>query len=76
MKRALESEDGTKERLQVIVPKEQVSEVLKWLHNGTSGGHLGLRKTSEKVRERFFLGKLQELREGLVQKMYRVFFFS
>ena len=42
------------ERLQVVVPKEQFFEVFKLLPNGKSGGHLGVRKTLEKVRERFY----------------------
>ncbi|MGX9244301.1 integrase zinc binding domain-containing protein, partial [Pantoea dispersa] len=31
-----------------------MSEVLQHLHDGTSGGHFGVKKTLEKVRERFY----------------------
>ena len=47
LKRALQSED-------VKLPKEQLSEELKLLHNTMSGGLRGVRKTLEKVRELFY----------------------
>jgi hypothetical protein len=54
LKRVLESEDGTKKKFQLIIPRKRVAEVLKLIHDGVSGGHLGIHKTLEKVRERFY----------------------
>lgn len=54
LKRALEIGDGVSKKLQLLVPKIRVPEILKLLHSGTSGGHLGITKTLEKVRERFY----------------------
>ncbi|GLV41720.1 hypothetical protein CBL_00333 [Carabus blaptoides fortunei] len=49
-----EGVDGTESRLQLIVPKSRISEVLRDLHDGTSGGHFGIKKMLKKVRERFY----------------------
>jgi RNase H-like domain found in reverse transcriptase/Reverse transcriptase (RNA-dependent DNA polymerase)/Integrase zinc binding domain/Integrase core domain/gag-polyprotein putative aspartyl protease len=54
LKRVWESPDGKLKILQVIVPKSRISEVLKEVHNGVSGGHLGINKTVAKIRERFY----------------------
>ena len=51
--RRLESEDGNRMKLQLVVPQSLVPEILKLLHNPTSG-HLGVTKTVERVRQRFF----------------------
>ena len=42
------------QRLQLIVPKHLVAEILVKLHNSPVGGHLGMKKTLEKVRQRFY----------------------
>ena len=39
---------------QLIVPKSLVPLVLKHLHDGAGGGHLGVHKTLNKVRKRFY----------------------
>ncbi|KAJ8951356.1 hypothetical protein NQ318_009292 [Aromia moschata] len=54
LKRVLEKSDGTEERKQLIVPRNRVPEVLEEVHNGSTGGHLGVTKTLGKVRERFY----------------------
>ncbi|KAJ8936187.1 hypothetical protein NQ318_020932 [Aromia moschata] len=54
LKTLLEKTDGTEERKQLIVPRNRVPEVLEEIHNGSTGGDLGLRKTLGKVRERFY----------------------
>lgn len=54
LKRALESEDGTDGKLQVVVPKCRVHEVLRHLHDGSSGGHFGFKRTLQRTRERFY----------------------
>ncbi|KAJ8962256.1 hypothetical protein NQ318_018230 [Aromia moschata] len=51
LKRILEKSDGTEERKQLIVPRNRVPEVLEEIHNGSTGGHLGVTKTLGKVRE-------------------------
>nr|WPV71156.1 MAG: replicase [Ips erranti-like virus 3] len=54
LKRKWESPDGKEERLQVVLPRNRVSDVLKEAHNGIGGGHFGINKTLNKVRERFY----------------------
>ncbi|GFW20513.1 retrovirus-related Pol polyprotein from transposon 412 [Trichonephila clavipes] len=41
-------------RWQLILPKTRVSTVLKDLHGSPTGGHFGVMKTLQKVRERFY----------------------
>ncbi|KAJ8942434.1 hypothetical protein NQ318_006237, partial [Aromia moschata] len=53
LKRVLEKSDGTEERKQLIVPRNRVPEVLEEIHNGSTGGHLGVTKTLGKVRGAF-----------------------
>ena len=47
--RRWESENGRKDKLQVVVPKSLKRTVLQLLHNSPSGGHLGITKTLHKV---------------------------
>ncbi|GFV15901.1 retrovirus-related Pol polyprotein from transposon 412 [Trichonephila clavipes] len=49
-----ESDDGKTFRWQLILPKIRVSTVLKELHGSPTGGHFGVMKTLQKVRERFY----------------------
>ncbi|KAJ8946106.1 hypothetical protein NQ318_010405 [Aromia moschata] len=51
LKRVLEKSDGTEERKQLIIPRNRVPEVLEEIHNGSTGGHLGVTKSLGKVRE-------------------------
>ena len=46
---------GRSKRLQLVIPKRQVKNVLLEIHNVPTGGHLGMTKVleMEKVRERF-----------------------
>lgn len=60
LKRVLESATGDQKRLQIIVPRKRIPEVLQQLHDGASGGHFGVHKTLEKVRERFYWPNLKE----------------
>ncbi|KAF8791291.1 Transposon Ty3-G Gag-Pol polyprotein like [Argiope bruennichi] len=48
------SDDGKAFRWQLILPKTRVSTVLKELHGSPNGGHFGVTKTLQKVRERFY----------------------
>ena len=45
---------GTQPRLQLILPPQMVTEVLQGLHNSPTGGHLGVSKTLDKARTRFY----------------------
>ncbi|GFX09382.1 retrovirus-related Pol polyprotein from transposon 412 [Trichonephila clavipes] len=49
-----ESDDGKTFRWQLILPKTKISTVLKELHGSPPGGHFGVMKTLQKVRERFY----------------------
>ena len=52
--RKWESANGKEAHLQVIVPRKRVSDVLRSFHDGTSGGHLGVKRTLMKIRQRFY----------------------
>ncbi|GFU82851.1 retrovirus-related Pol polyprotein from transposon 17.6 [Trichonephila clavipes] len=52
--RKWESDDGKTFRWQLMLPKTRVSTVLKALHDSPTGGHFGVMKTLQKVRERFY----------------------
>ena len=52
--RRWETEDGRGARLQLVLPRSLVQEVLSALHDAPSAGHLGVNKTLERVRERFY----------------------
>ena len=54
LKRLWESVDGTTQTMQTILPRSKINEVLQVVHDGTSGGHLGVNKTLAKVRQRFY----------------------
>ena len=54
LKRAWESADGRDVVIQLIVPQSKVQSVLKEMHDGLSGGHLGINKNLEKIRKRFY----------------------
>ena len=45
---------GLNKRLQLVLPKEMAAEVLAKLHNSSTAGHLGVKKTQEKVQSRFY----------------------
>ncbi|GFT34737.1 retrovirus-related Pol polyprotein from transposon 412 [Trichonephila clavipes] len=49
-----ESDDGKTLRWQLILPKTRVSTALNELHGSPTGGHFGVMKTLQKVRERFY----------------------
>ncbi|GFV73827.1 retrovirus-related Pol polyprotein from transposon 412 [Trichonephila clavipes] len=52
--RKWKSDDRKTFRWQLILPKTRVSTVLKELHGSPTGGHFGVMKTLQKVRERFY----------------------
>ena len=52
--RKYESADGDRCYLQLIVPASHCNEILKTLHEGVAGGHLGQDKTLGRLKERFY----------------------
>ena len=52
--RKWETEDGHGTRLQLVLLRSLVPDVLSALHNAPSVGHLGVTKTVKRVRERFY----------------------
>ena len=52
--RKWESNDGKEVTTQVIVPRREVVPLLQEIHDGASGGHLGIKKTLLKVRQRYY----------------------
>lgn len=52
--RRWETEDGQDSRLQLVLPRSLMPDVLTALHDAPIAGHLGVSKTVERVRERFY----------------------
>ncbi|XP_059223137.1 uncharacterized protein LOC131996950 [Stomoxys calcitrans] len=48
------SEDGKTSRNLIIVPDSKIIDILAELHDGPSGGHLGITKTAENLKQRFY----------------------
>ncbi|KAJ8944260.1 hypothetical protein NQ318_013672 [Aromia moschata] len=63
LKPVLEKSDGTEERKQLIVPRNRVPEVLEEIHNGSTGGHLGVTKTLGKLLHLFLLAYRSSIHE-------------
>lgn len=58
--RIWESEDGKIRSKLLVIPKAKFKEIIKDYHNGSSGGHLGITKTTEKIKKRFYWVGCQE----------------
>jgi hypothetical protein len=54
LERHWESADARSEIAQTVLPRRKVKDVLAELHGGPSGGHLGVSKTMDKVRQRYY----------------------
>ena len=52
--RNYEDAHGLGQHLQLIVPKQSREEILRGMHGGALGGHLGEAKTLSRVKERFY----------------------
>ena len=48
------------EFIQILVPKELRSEILAQLHDNVLSGHLGVRKTMEKLSQRYYWYNLKQ----------------
>ena len=57
--RKFETEDN-EVVLQQIVPPSMTHEILSAFHSSSTAGHLGVAKTSEKIKQRFYWPGLQE----------------
>ena len=57
--RQWQTEDGRGTRLQLVLPRSLIPDILSALHDAPSAGHLGVTKTVERVRERFHWYGLQ-----------------
>jgi hypothetical protein len=53
LERLWESADGRTKAAQVLIPRSKVKDVLTEMHGGPSGGHLGVKKTVDKVSQRY-----------------------
>ena len=49
-----ETDNGQDKRLLIIIPHELRPFVLQQLHDGPFGGHLGIKKTLDKIRQKYF----------------------
>jgi len=49
-----ESAVGKKKMVQVVFPHSKMKQVLVEMHGGTSGGHLGVNKSIDKVRQSYY----------------------
>jgi hypothetical protein len=54
LERNWESTNGRSTIAQIVLPRSKVQDVLTELHDGPSGGHLGINKTLNEVRRRFY----------------------
>ena len=64
--RRWENESGKVSKPLLVVPRSLVNDVLTSLHDGPTAGHLGITKTLQKVRERFYWpGQRQDVEDWL-----------
>jgi hypothetical protein len=54
MFRKFHKQDGVGKHLQFVVPRAMRDEVLYQMHNSLLSGHLGIKRTREKVLQRFY----------------------
>ena len=58
--RRFHRKDGTGSYLQFLVPREMRTEIMEQMHNSVLSGHLGKKKTREKILQRFYWFGLRE----------------
>jgi len=54
VRRRAEAEPGEQSYLQLLVPRRSVQDVLRSCHEGTTGGHFGIRRTLDQVKRRLY----------------------
>jgi len=58
--RKWESHDGGEIHSQAIVPRDKKNDILRMAHDSRSGGHLGIRRTLQKIRKEYYWVGLQK----------------
>jgi len=64
----VENETGNQFTSQIIIPQRLVADVLEQLHSSVTGGHLGLNKTFNKIRQKYHWYKMYRDIERSCQK--------
>jgi len=54
VRRRAEAKPGEQPYSQLLVPRRSVQDVLRSCHEGTTGGHFGIRRTLDQVKRRFY----------------------
>jgi len=54
LERHCELADGLEKTAKIVIPRKKVKEVLAEMHVVKSGGNLGVNKTIDKVRQRYY----------------------
>ena len=54
------SDKSSSPKRTIVLPRHMIQRVLQSLHSGPSGGHMGMHRTFERVRGRFFWPKMKE----------------
>lgn len=49
MKKVLKSKSESARKMQIGVPRSKILEILRYLHDRSSGGHLGVTKTESAI---------------------------
>ena len=55
-----ETDNGQDERLLIVIPHELRPFILQQLHDGPFGGHLGIKKTRDKIRQKYFWPNMRQ----------------
>ncbi|RMZ97595.1 Retrovirus-related Pol poly from transposon, partial [Brachionus plicatilis] len=63
----LKKEDGTKV---VVLPKHLMNQTIEKVHSSILGGHLGVSKTYEKLKDRFYAPKLKNKTIRFIKECY------
>ena len=66
--RQFHKKDGSATYLQMLVPRKLKKEVLQAMHDAPLSGHLGIKKTREKILQRYYWFQLRDDIEGYVRK--------
>ncbi|CAF4895233.1 unnamed protein product [Pieris macdunnoughi] len=66
--RKWENTRGDASHLQLVVPRSKVRNILEMFHDGSSGGHLGVKRTLLKIKERFYWIHCREDVEDWIRK--------
>lgn len=59
--------DDTQTQLQLIVPSVKQAEIIKYYHDIPSAGHLGIDKTLERIKNKFYWPNMKESIEEYIK---------